>query len=54
VKRTEIGWIKEIWKRRERNEEGWGIRTKKVVLFGIVTLCLFTFIQGVPKKKASP
>jgi hypothetical protein len=50
-KRTEIGWVKEMWKRRERNEEGWGIRTKKIILFGTVTLCLFTFILGVPEKK---
>jgi hypothetical protein len=53
-KRTEIGWVKEMWKRRERNEEGWGIRTKKIILFGNVWNCYFMFIYvytGCPRKK---
>jgi hypothetical protein len=30
----ELGWMKELWKRRERTEKKRGIRIKKVILFG--------------------
>jgi hypothetical protein len=44
--KRKIGWMKEIWKRKERigEGEGWGIETKTIIFLNFFELLIYVYV----------